>query len=178
MSNEERKAKFQLIRKPRRVEPQPEQFSQPDGQGLLFPLPKRDLLIFLVFPLVTEDEFKKVLELAKPATILELRRSPRFDIGHLNRQEAFRWFEAVQSKYYDLPSVLPPEEPRPTDPIQLIDRFLARTGGQVNGPIMLLLSDSLLQQTQYETSLLTRITRLFSSMSKHGWETLEIPQFA
>lgn len=179
MSNEERKAKFQLIRKPRRVLPQEEQFSEPAGQGMLFPLPKRDLLIFLVFPLVTEDEFTRALELGKPAMILELRRSPRFDIGHLNRQEAFRWFEAMQSKYYDLSSALSPEEQNPADPVQLVGTFLNRhTGSQVAGPIMLLLSDTSFEGSADESSLPTRIARLFASTSKHPWETVEIPQFA
>lgn len=178
MSNEERRAKFQLIRKPRRVLPQEEQFSEPAGQGMLFPLPKRDLLIFLVFPLVTEDEFTKVLELAKPSTILELRRSPRFDIGHLNRQAAFRWFEATQSKYYDLSSALSPEEQNPADPVQLVGTFLSRAGSQVEGPIMLLLSDTSFEESADKNSLPTRIARLFASTSKHPWETVEIPQFA
>jgi hypothetical protein len=145
---------------------------------MLFPLPKRDLLIFLVFPLVTEDEFTKVLELAKPSTILELRRSPRFDIGHLNRQEAFRWFEAMQSKYYDLSSALSPEEPNPADPVQLVRTFLCRAGGQVAGPIMILLSDTSFEESAAENNLPNRIARLFASTSKHPWETVEIPQFA
>lgn len=178
MSNDERKAKFHLIRKPRRVPPHEEQFTEPAGQGMLFPLPKRDLLIFLVFPLVTEDEFTKALELAKPATILELRRSPRFDIGHLNRQEAFRWFEAAHAKYYDLSSVLSPEQPDPADPVQMVGTFLSRSGSHITGPIMLLLSDTALQESADEVSLPTRIARLFASASKHQWETVEIPQFA
>lgn len=178
MSNDERRAKFQIIRKPRRVPLQEEQFSEPVGQGMLFPLPKRDLLIFLVFPLVTEDEFTAALEMAKPVMILELRRSPRFDIGHLNRQEAFRWFEAMQAKYYDLSSVQIPEEADPADPVQLVRAFLSRSGSQVAGPIMLLLSDTSSERSADESSLPTRIARLFASASKHPWETVEIPQFA
>ena len=178
MSSEERRARFQLIRKPRRVLLQEEQFSEPAGQGMLFPLPKRDLLIFLIFPLVTEDEFTKVLELAKPAAILELRRSPRFDIGQLNRHEAFKWFEAMQSKYYDLSSALSPEEQNPADPVQLVGTFLSRSGSPVAGPIMLLLSDTSFEESADENSVPTRIARLFASASKHPWRTVEIPQFA
>lgn len=178
MSNDERRAKFQIIRKPQRVPLQEEQFSEPAGQGMLFPLPKRDLLIFLVFPLVTEDEFTAALEMAKPVMILELRRSPRFDIGHLNRQEAFRWFEAMQAKYYDLSSVQIPEETDPADPVQLVRAFLSRSGSQVAGPVMLLLSDTSSEGSADESRLPTRIARLFASASKHPWETVEIPQFA
>lgn len=178
MSNEERKAKFQLIRKPRRLPPQEEQFAEPIGQGMLFPLPKRDLLIFLVFPLVTEDEFTKTLEMAKPAMILELRRSPRFDIGQLNRQQAFRWFEASHAKYYDLSSALVPEQQDPMDPVHLVRKFLSRPDRQLCGPIVLLLSDTAAQERDDDTSLPTKIARLFALASKHQWQTLEIPQFA
>ena len=178
MSNEERRARFQLIRKPTRVLPDEDQFREPAGQGMLFPLPKRDLLIFLSFPLVTENEFAKVLELAKPAAILELRRSPRFDVGQLNRQEAFRWFDAIQSKYYDLSSALSPEEQNRTDPVQLVGTFLGRAGSQVAGPIMLLLNNTSFEKSVDENSVPTRIARLFAAASKHPWETVEIPKFA
>jgi hypothetical protein len=177
MSNDERKAKFQLIRKPRRVPPQAEQFTQPVGQGMLFPLPKTDLLIFLVFPLVTEDEFTKTLELAKPVTVLELRRSPRFDIGQLNRQEAFRWFEAMQAKYYDLSSVVASAQQDHIDPVDMVRIFLKRSGSHLTGPIMLLLSDMAIQEHD-DDALPTKIARLFASASKHQWNTVEIPQFA
>jgi hypothetical protein len=178
MSNDERRPKFQIIRKPRRVPPQEEQFREPVGQRMLFPLPKRDLLVFLVFPLVTEDEFTAALEMAKPVMILELRRSPRFDIGHLNRQEAFRWFEAMQAKYYDLSSAQISEEMDSADPVQLVQEFLSYSGSEVAGPIMLLLSDTSSTGNANESSLPTRIARLFASASKHPWKTVEIPQFA
>lgn len=175
MSNDERKAKLHLIRKPKRIPPQEGQFTDSTGQGMLFPVPKRDLLIFLVFPLVTEDEFTKTLELAKPAAILELRRSPRFDVGQLTRQEAFRWFAASHSKYYDLSSVLAPEQP--VDPVQLVRTFLSRSK-KISGPIMFLLGDVKAQENDDDASLPTRIARMFVSASNHQWQTVEIPQFA
>ncbi len=178
MNDEERRAKFQLIRKPRRVTLQEEQLTEPATQGLLFPMPKRDLLIFLVFPFVTEDEFTKTLELTKPAAILELRRSPRFDIGHLNRQEAFRWFEAVKTRYYDLSSSPAPDEQQAADPVQLVAAFLSRTGNQVPGPVMILISQGNPEGGADESSVFTQIAKLFASASKHPWETVEIPKFA
>jgi hypothetical protein len=153
-------------------------FFEPAGQNQLFPLPKRDLLVFLVFPLISEEEFTRTLELTKPAVILELRRSPRFDIGQLNRHEAFRWFKTVQSKYYDLSSALSPDEPNPSDPVQLVRAFLNRPGSQVVGPIMFLMNDVSLSEGDEESSVTTQITRLFASVSKHPWEAVELPYFA
>jgi len=176
MSTEERKIKFQLIRSPRRLGISEDQFADPATQGLLFPLPKRDLLIFLVVPRITEDEFRKTLEAAKPTIILELRRSPRFDIGRMNRQEAFRWFETVQSRYYDLPSNDPREGT--FDPVILVQSFLKGPGVRPEGPILLLINELPAREQPDDQKLISRIAGLFASASKHQWETVEVPQFA
>ena len=176
MSTEDRRIKLQLVRSPKRVEVSEEQFADPASQGLLFPMPKRDLLIFLVMPRVTEEEFTKTLEAAKPTVILELRRAPRFDIGRMNRQEAFKWFEASQSRYYDLSS----NEPREGafDPVILVQSFLQGPGGRVDGPVLLLISESPARVPSEDEKLISRIARLFASASEHQWETVEVPQFA
>ena len=178
MSDDDRRAKFQLIRKPRKVPIHDEQFTGTASQSLLFPMPQQDLLIFLVFPLVTEDEFTRVLELTKPACILELRRSPRFDVGHLNRQEAFRWFEAMHSRYYDLSSKHYSDEQYAANPVEMVDTFLRRTGNKIIGPVMILINQGYPEREDEESSISTQIARLFSTASKHPWKTVEVPQFA
>ena len=178
MSDQERRTRFQLIRRPQRALIEERQFNEPAAQGQLFPIPRQDLLIFLVFPRVTEDEFTKTLELAKPAAILELRRSPRFDIGHLNRQEAFKWFNAMHAKYYDLSSGISPADDVPADPVHLVDTFLAHSSGKVTGPIMLLISEASVAGQPPGESIPIRIARLFASASQHRWDTVEVPQFA
>lgn len=178
MSEDEHKARFQLIRKPRRVAPAEHQFTEPASQGVLFPMPKRDLIIFLVFPYVTEEDFIRTLELAKPAAILELRRFPRFDMGQLNRRQAFRWFEATHSKYYDLPPMLPSDDQYASDPVQLVGAFLRRSGNRITGPVMILMTQNYPDLTFNDKSVFNEITRLFTSVSNHPWETLAIPQFA
>lgn len=177
MSDDERKARFQLIRKPRKVAPSEDQFNEPASQGLLFPTPKRALIIFLVFPYVTEEDFTRTLELAKPAAILELRRFPRFDMGQLNRRQAFRWFEAIHSKYYDL-SPKSSEDLHASDPVHLVGAFLRRTGNQIAGPVMILMSQKRPNLNSDDNSVFDEITRLFTTASNHPWDTLEIPQFA
>jgi len=178
MSDDERKARFQLIRKPRRVAPSEDQFTEPASQGVLFPMPKRHLIIFLVFPYVTEEDFTRTLELAKPSAVLELRRFPRFDMGQLNRRQAFRWFEATHSKYYDLSPMVSPDDQYASDPVQLVGSFLRRSGTQIAGPVMILMSQNYPELNSGDNSVFDEITRLFTSVSNHPWETLEIPQFA
>lgn len=176
MSTENRTIKLQLVRSPKRIGISEEQFADPAAQGLLFPMPKKDLLIFLFVPRVTEEEFTKILESAKPSAILELRRTPRFDIGRMNRQEAFKQFETVQSRYYDLSS----NEPRGGvfDPVILVQSFLEGPEGRVDGPILLLISESPAREQSEDEKLISRIARLFATASKHRWETVEVPQFA
>ncbi len=176
MSNEERKAMFKLIRKPQRVAPTEEQFVEPASQSLLFPVRSKDLLIFVVFPLANEEDFTAPLEFARPAAILELRRSPRFDFGRMNRQLAFQWFESLHSRYYDLPPMLGSVDASAADPVQMIARFLKESGNQVNGPVIILLSHA--HAAEPESDIMGQITRLFSSTSDHSWKTITFPQYA
>lgn len=176
MSDEERRAGFKRIRKPQRVAPTEDQFVEPASQGLLFPVPSQDLLVFVVFPLANEEDFTRPLEYARPVAILELRRSPRFDVGRLNRQLAFQWFESIHSRYYDLPPMLGSADASTADPVQMVARFLNESGNQVNGPVMILLSHAHAEKP--ENDVMGEITRLFSSKSDHSWKTITFPQYA
>jgi hypothetical protein len=173
MSDTPGRVKLQLIKRPRRVEVEEGELTDPISQGMLFPVPKRDLLIFLVVPRLTEEEFTKTLDLSKPTVILELRRSPRFDIGRMNRQEAFKRFAAFDSQYYDLSS----DQVKRVDPVALTQSFLERSTKPLAGPVLLLLNESPSEHEPSQESVTWRIARLFASKSKHSWETLEIPQF-
>jgi hypothetical protein len=175
MSNGNFRPRLQLIRKPQRISPTAEHFVEESSQSLLFPLPIRDLLIFVVFPLVNEEDLTKPLEIARPCTVLELRRSPRFDIGRLNRRLAFEWFEAIHSKYYDLPPMLSSGDKSSRHPVELVAHFLKESGTNVSGPVMILLSQT--HAEERDGDLVKEITRLFSSASHHPWKTITFPQF-
>ncbi len=75
MTLEQRKATFQLIKKPRPALPFEDRSFDTPSQATLFPMEEPDLLIFLYFPFVTAEEFTRTLELARPAAVLKLRRS-------------------------------------------------------------------------------------------------------
>jgi hypothetical protein len=106
MSNQEQKSHFEVIRGVRRAEVTASSFSAPNPgtQAALFPGPRPGLLIFVFFPDVTEDEFEKVLQFGKPGVVVELRNTPRFDIGRLNRHTVFNYFDRGHSRYLDLTS--------------------------------------------------------------------------
>jgi hypothetical protein len=106
MNNQKQKPRFEVIRGVRRKEITAENFNAPSSgiQAALFPAPRPGLLIFVFFPDVTEEEFEKVLQFGKPGTVVELRNTPRFDIGRLNRHTVFEYFDREHSKYLDLTS--------------------------------------------------------------------------
>jgi hypothetical protein len=106
MGRKEQKLRFKVISRSRRTELTPENFASPTTsiQSTLFPSPRPGLLIFVFFPDVTEDEFKKTLQFAKPGTVVELRSTPRFDIGKLNRKIVFDCFDKEHATYLDLTS--------------------------------------------------------------------------
>jgi hypothetical protein len=88
-------------------------------QQHLFPFRSRRLLVFVSFASVTDTEFLSTLESIGSATILDLRRAPRFDIGKLSRQVVFGLFRRLGSTYMDL--TVGAEEER--DRILLEDRL-------------------------------------------------------
>jgi hypothetical protein len=63
-------------------------------------------MIFIRFPDVTEQEFSETLKGAMPSYVIELRATPRFDIGRLNRHLAFQVFKYLNITYMDLTSTL------------------------------------------------------------------------
>jgi hypothetical protein len=164
---------LKLIRSPRRQRITPEQFSAPGSQALLFPLPQQDLLIFLLFPAVTEEEFTPVLEYAKPTIILELRRSPRFDIGGLTRQDAFKQFKKITRSILTYRLGLDPQQAKNGTTVALIDTFLQPLKHPRHGPVMILLNEQ-----RRPVDVAAEITQRFTAVSNSEWRTYEIPQFA
>src|SRR6267154_686780 len=106
MDHKARRAHLQIVPRTLRSEIGPRDFQAPlvGAQSNLFPAPRPGLLIFVYFPEVGEDEFRNVLQFAKPSSILELRNTPRFDIGRLNRQTVFQYFDREHATYVDLTS--------------------------------------------------------------------------
>lgn len=81
-----------------------EDFITEGTQGELFPVRRPGMVIFVRFPDVTEQEFREIVEFAEPSYVVELRTSPRFDIGGLNRRTVFQAFEKKRIIYLDLTS--------------------------------------------------------------------------
>lgn len=104
MSEKVEVGKIHLVPGWQRTKIERRDFLTAGAQSELFPIRRSRMVIFIHFPDVTEEEFREVVEFAEPSLIIELRTSPRFDIGGLDRRSAFRTFEKKRITYLDLTS--------------------------------------------------------------------------
>ena len=71
-------------------------------QQSLFPLRNPKSVFFISLPDVDHRDFLTLLRSSGPATVIELRKIPRFDFGPLNRQSIFDLFREQGDVYLDL----------------------------------------------------------------------------
>jgi hypothetical protein len=173
MNEQDPKRRFQIVPSVHRSEITAKNFlaALPTVQANLFPVPRAGLLIFVFFTEVSEDEFRKTLEFAKPSVVVELRNAPRFDIGRLNRQAVFQYFDKEHSKYLDLTSPKTGQSVRP-DLIDQIKESFNSNHVQFDKPIMFLFNSR-----NSAPDLSDRIIDLVSEMKKAPPEVLEVPHF-
>ena len=129
------------------------------------------MLIFVYFPEVSEDEFRKALEFSKPSAVLELRTTPRFDIGRLDRKTVFQCFDRDHTKYLDLTS-WGSDDRRPSDLLGEIEEALKKDSIRFDRPIMFLLNSY-----NAPRGFSAQIIDLVSSMKKTRPEVFAVPQF-
>jgi hypothetical protein len=58
-------------------------------------------VVFAFFPELAESTFIDLIRCSCAGVVLDLRRVPRFDIGKLDREEAFRLFASAATTYVD-----------------------------------------------------------------------------
>ena len=162
---------LQLVRSPRRAEISVQDFQEPGTQGMLFPLPRHGLLIFIHFPDVTEEEFRATLEHAKPSFVLELRSSPRFDIGKLNRQLAFQVFVSQNTTYLDLTSSLMGKIDSEAV-LSSLRKFLQKTKPSFDRPVVFLMN-----RTESDEGFIESVLDTVSSFGSPASEVYEVPRF-
>lgn len=163
-----------VVGKFRRARVRAEDFQSPalGAQARLFAEPRPGMVIFVSFPEVAQAELLEVLTGAKPSLVVELRYSPRFDIGTLNRKAIFGVFEQVQARYVDLASS------RMTDRdtsslLRDVRELLERESSSLERPIAFLVSSRAMPNSFPE-----RVIEVASSVMKgRAKEVLRIPQY-
>jgi len=85
--------------------PHPEPISAP-GQMRLFPADAPIPMVIADISLISEVEMLSLLCDTPPRWLIDLRPSPRFDIGRLNRARVFMLFERHHIRYEDICGIL------------------------------------------------------------------------
>lgn len=171
MNDNETKKRFHVISGLRRADVTAETFLTSNTQSTLFPTPRPGLVIFVFFPEVTEEEFRITLEIAKPGIVVELRNTPRFDIGKLNRQLVFQYFDSGRSTYLDLTSQRIGQANWP-QLLEDLKRMFNKNHIHFDKPIMFLLST---HNSPPEFS--DRIIDVVAAIKKSPPEVLNVPRF-
>lgn len=167
------KRKLEIVPKVNRkvLDPKDFQMATKAAQTNLFPSQRPGMLIFVYFPEVTEDEFRKALEFSKPCAVFELRNTPRFDIGKLNRKTVFQYFDTEHIRYVDLNSWTSPIESESSVFKELAHAFETECS-RFDRPVMFLMNSY-----NAPSGFSRRIVDLVSSVKKMSPEVLSIPQF-
>ena len=173
MSNKNPKPQLRVVPKRHRSELKVQDFQAPvsGAQTNLFPSPRSGMLIFVYFPEVTEDEFRKALEFSKPSVVLELRTTPRFDIGRLDRKTVFQCFDRDHTKYLDLTS-WGTNDRGPSDLLGEIKEAFKKDSIRFDRPVMFLLNSF-----NAPRGFSAEIIDLVSSLKKTKPEVFAVPQF-
>lgn len=171
MPEETTRTKLHIVPSQRREQMSLRDFIEPGTQGMLFPAPRQGLMVFVRFPDVTEQEFSEALKGAMPSYVIELRASPRFDIGGLNRQLAFQAFKHLNITYMDLTSTLMGQM-NSEALIYRLREFLQNYKLKFDRPIMFLVN-----RIESDENLVSMVLAAISDTGTQPKYVLEVPKF-
>jgi len=72
------------------------------GQLQLFPAPRPQIIAVIGIHRVDEASFVDFIRQIRPRFVVDVRVSPRFDMGRLNRKSVFSLFRELRASYVDL----------------------------------------------------------------------------
>jgi hypothetical protein len=148
-----------------------ETFARTDWKTTLFANENPALILFISFQQIDENEFTTILTGARPKSLFDLRRVPRFDLGTLNRRQAFSLFSELGIQYVDLSRLLNAKENINREPVHVANLLADKSAGAlIKGPIALLVDPPLFEE-QYITSLVENLP----ATATMTWDILRVP---
>ena len=171
MPDENNRTQLFIIPKQKRTTISAQDFIEPGTQGMLFPTPKRGLVLFILFPDISEQEFRDALMSAMPSHVIELRTSPRFDIGGLTRHDAFQAFKVQRINYLDLTSATMGEVGVEASLCILRD-FLREARVKFDKPIIFLVD-----RAESDKNIVSRVMQTLTEYSPEPKYVFEVPHF-
>lgn len=172
MPDDNRKQLF-IVPKQHRMPISAQDFIEPRTQSLLFPIPKRGLILlilFVYFPDVNEEESRDALKSSKPSYVIELRTSPRFDIGTLTRQDDFQVFKVQNINYCDLTSHTMGAQVEGT--LETLRSFLRETRIKFDRPIVFLVD-----RVELDRDTIDKVMQTLTEYSPEPKTIFEVPHF-
>ncbi len=145
-------------------------------QADLFPMAKPWLLIFVDTSDLSADCFVALLNEARPTFVLDLRPTPRFDMGRLNRRQVFEIFRLNLIHYVDVAGLagVSSRWDANLNPLFLADTInvsLLRSGAPgIEGPIIILCDDK-----EFLNSAMEVFPRLILKSEKQQWDVYLAP---
>ena len=169
--DDDNKKQLFIVPRQRRTAISVQDFIEPGTQGLLFPTPKRGLILFVYFPDVNEREFRDALKSSKPSYVIELRTSPRFDIGGLTRQDAFQAFKVQNISYCDLTSSTMGAA-KSDGALDVLKRFLREARIKFDRPIVFLVV-----RAELNPNVIGHVMQALTEYSPEPKIVFEVPHF-
>ena len=127
------------------------------------------LVLFINFDSITESDFQASIEGARPRYLIDLRRVPRFDLGKLNRRQAFALFAGSKVQYLDLSGRI--ERSDKLDAGRLLKLALDYTHEVfLTGPIAFLVDAA-----QFDEASVGAIIEALPSAKPATWDVLRLP---
>lgn len=149
----------------------PDNFARPAWQTTLFASENPSLLLFINFEEVSESDFKTVLTGARLKFLFDLRRVPRFDLGSLNRRQAFSLFSKARIRYIDLSRALTNKAISDSNPAFAAKLILDSSNETfIKGPVAFLV-DSI----QFGEGNISRLIEALPSDRSAPWDVLRVP---
>lgn len=145
-------------------------------QADLFPMAKPWLLIFTDASDLSADYFVALLDEAQPTYVLDVRPTPRFDIGRLNRRRVFEIFRKNHIHYVDVAGLVGVSSrwDANLNPSFLVDTINAslqhRGASSVEGPIVVLCDNK-----EFLNSAMEVFPRLLLKNEKQQWDVYLAP---
>jgi hypothetical protein len=148
-------------------------FVRPAWQSTLFANDNPSLLLFVNFEEINENDFTTVLSGARPKFLFDIRRVPRFDLGSLNRKQAFALFSMIKTRYIDL-SVRVNHAEEATgeiDPVIFAKLIMDSSNlTTLQGPLAFLVDAQ-----NFDESNISRLIGAVPSYGTSPWDVLRVP---
>lgn len=147
-------------------------FVRQEWQSTLFANENPSLLLFVNFEEIGESDFITILTSARPKFLFDLRKVPRFDLGGLNRKQAFSLFSRTKIRYLDLSREIKSDSAMGEFDAALAAKLIinASHAAFVEGPAAFLVDGQ-----QFDERNISRLIEELPSERSTPWDVLRVP---